>query len=211
MKIILRRRLTSYPTTAASRKLEAQRISMLKAVLSSPDDFVDLMDNDGFNALMHAASQGYEEDVRLILETGGIKTSTKQVSNYPHRSINGVKRGVREKFGDTALTMAARRGHFGVIKLLVEEGRADVNIPGFDGMTALTWAVCNNREDIVLYLLDRGANVNMQCDYGQTALFWSVDKGYSHSLLLLLFFRPLSLHYCVSISNMRLRLSYFRF
>lgn len=183
MTLVLRRRLPSYPTTALSRHQDASRLELMKLVLSfEDDDQLECVDKNGFTVLMHACQQGYEEDVLLLLEKG-IKTSCKQTSNYPYR---GSTSGDREKLGDTAMTLAARRKYIDIIKILFEVGKVDINLAGADGMTALMWAAWNNDECLLYYLLERGAKINLQSEFGHTALHWSTEKMHVNVIKILL-------------------------
>lgn len=116
---------------------------------------------------MHACLQGYEEDVRLILQQG-VKTSHKQIvpATSSVLAYRGTKQGIRETFADTALIFAARRSFAQVIEILVEEGRADVNLSGSDGMTPLMWCAYNGNLASVAFLVDHGAKINRQSEVG---------------------------------------------
>ena len=95
--------------------------------------------------------------------------------------INHVTKGHRP-----ALAVAARKGHFAIVKLLIERG-ADVNFKGVRG-SALTEAACKDHPDIVQMLLDNGADINLSCgnkDYS-TALEAAAAKGTASMVSILL-------------------------
>jgi ankyrin repeat protein len=72
------------------------------------------------------------------------------------------------------------------VKLLVEH-KADVNEPGGNGKTPLILAAQNGHEDIISYLLERGAEVNgRNAADGTTALMWAANTGRARIVELLL-------------------------
>ncbi len=69
----------------------------------------------------------------------------------------GADVNAKTRYGATALTYAADRGHLEVVKLLVERG-ADMNATdGFYGFRAIDMALQNNHEPVVMFLLERGS------------------------------------------------------
>jgi ankyrin repeat protein len=69
-----------------------------------------------------------------------------------------------------AIHMAAIRGSFKSAELLLANG-ADVNAStGRSGLTALHWAVINNRSQMVIFLLDHNADLEHRNQWGGTAL-----------------------------------------
>jgi ankyrin repeat protein len=86
---------------------------------------------------------------------------------------------VRTQGGLSALMFAARQGHEGVIRTLVEH-HADVNQtdPG-DGTTALMIAIVNGRFDVAMYLLEHGANPNLAQRNGAAPLYGTLDTRWA--------------------------------
>ena len=69
----------------------------------------------------------------------------------------GVDVNARTRYGATALTFAADRGHVELVKLLIARG-ADINLQDtFYKMRALDMAMMNNHPDVVTLLLQRGS------------------------------------------------------
>lgn len=69
----------------------------------------------------------------------------------------GADVNAKTRYGATALTYAADRGHLEIVKLLVERG-ADMNATdGFYGFRAIDLALQNNHTPVVTFLLERGS------------------------------------------------------
>ncbi len=63
--------------------------------------------------------------------------------------------------------IAAQKGHFEIVKLLVEKN-ADVNAPTLKGATPLYVAAQKGHMKIVEYLLDNAADINARFQNGYT-------------------------------------------
>jgi len=91
--------------------------------------------------------------------------------------------------GNTAVAWAARRGHEGVVRILLE--RSDVNPDTADteyGRTPLLWAAENGHEGVVRMLLERNdVNPNTaDTEYGGTPLSWATENGHEGVVRMLL-------------------------
>ena len=75
------------------------------------------------------------------------------------------------------LFQAASQSNLAELKRLVEVERADINSPNVNGMTPLFVASGLRNVNMVRYLLERGANPDLQTWYGQTALMEAVKVG----------------------------------
>lgn len=95
----------------------------------------------GITAIFHCATRGNLESVKLLVEHG---------ANVNDR-MNGPGIGGHR----TAVGQAAVNGHFHVLKYLVAQHGADINVPG-DTMVGrpLNIALARNRPDIAQYLIN---------------------------------------------------------
>ena len=94
-----------------------------------------------------------------------------------------------DSMGSTAMVWAARNGHEGVVKMLLE--REDVNPDQADikyGRTPLSWAVERGHGGVVRTLLERKDVNPDQSDvrYGQTPLLWAAGRGHEGVVKMLL-------------------------
>lgn len=71
--------------------------------------------------------------------------------------------------GDHCLHIAARRGDYRAVELLLEAG-VDINKLGDMGQTALHYAKQNQHEDIVQLLLAHGASTKILNEFGRLPL-----------------------------------------
>lgn len=88
------------------------------------------------------------------------------------------------EIGDTALHIAADRGHPNVIKVL-QKHRADFSLRDKAGLTALHRAVKANHLDTVVALLEAGSSVDSRKHDGSTALHLAASEGNCKMLELL--------------------------
>lgn len=101
-----------------------------------------MKDKDGNSALILAASNGYDVDLRRL---------------QAHKANPDAK----NKFGVSALQVAARKGYTDCVSALLQRQEADVNIVDKEGMTPLMWASSGGHDAIVTALLDAGASRNI--------------------------------------------------
>ena len=90
---------------------------------------------------------------------------------------NDYKVNEKNQYGNTALMLAAAKGHKEIVGALLEKD-ANVNAANQYGNTALIWAAENGHVATVSALLEKGANVNTKNQYGDTALIWAAKNGH---------------------------------
>jgi len=125
----------------------------------------------GFTGLHGVAFLGIEEIVEAVLD-------------MREWDVNAT-----DSAGNTALAWAARKGHDGVVKRLLE--RKDVNPDLTDtkyGRTPLSWAAEEGHEGIVKMLLERRDVNPDQPDtyFGRTPLSWAAEEGHEGIVKMLL-------------------------
>jgi ankyrin repeat protein len=93
--------------------------------------------------------------------------------------LEGDKRALveRDYEGTPVLVLAVKQGNLAMVETLIRSG-ADMNIGG-GGMTALSWAARNGREDMVRLLLDKGAEINQGDQAFKTPLAYAKEAGHA--------------------------------
>jgi ankyrin repeat protein len=93
-----------------------------------------------------------------------------------------VRVNMRNRNGETALSIAAYLGRAQYVRRLVEAG-AEVN---FFGWPPLAYAAYNGHAEIADYLIGRGAEVDAKTENGSTALFFASRLGHVETVKALL-------------------------
>lgn len=151
--------------TPLMEAVKSGKLARLTLVLSEKPD-VSARTIEGVEALALAAEIGHAGMVRRLLNAGA--------------------RALPAAGSIRPLPQAVRAGSLETVKLLVEH-KADVNEPGGNGKTPLILAAQNGHEDIISYLLERGAEVNgRNAADGTTALMWAANTGRARIVELLL-------------------------
>ncbi|XP_036129341.1 2-5A-dependent ribonuclease [Molossus molossus] len=134
---------------------------------------VDEHDRHGFTAFMEAAAYGRVGALRFLHDSG----AQVNLGRQPLEEQKQLRKG-----GATALMDAAENGQIEVLRILLEEMGADVNIRDNMGRNALIHALVNlepsNEVAISCLLLDHGAEVNVRGEKGKTPLILAVEKGH---------------------------------
>ncbi|HCZ14113.1 MAG TPA: ankyrin repeat domain-containing protein [Accumulibacter sp.] len=101
---------------------------------------------------------------------------------FEHLLQRRARLNVRNRNGETALSLAAYKGNLPFVQRLVEAG-ADVNLYGW---SPLIYAAFNGHRTTVEYLLKKGANVNATTENGSTALLFAARFGHIEIVSVLL-------------------------
>jgi len=92
-----------------------------------------------------------------------------------------------DSLGNTPLIWAARNGHEGVVKILLERDNVNPDKPNNDSQTPLCQAAYNGHEGVVKMLLERGdVNPNKPNNHGRTPLWWAARNGHEGVVKILL-------------------------
>merc|ERR1712137_1029369 len=83
-----------------------------------------------------------------------------------------------DKWYRTAFHYACMKGHFGIVKLLMDRDDLDINGQDYQHGTALQYACTKGHIEIVKLLMDRDdLNINIRDDGGFTAFHFACMKG----------------------------------
>lgn len=148
--------------------IDAQSSSGLSALMAAAGDpaslrvllsaraRVELIDNDGWSALLFAAQQGRTAAVLDLLRAGA----------DPNR---------QSRLGWTPLMLAAAAGHAAVVVALARAG-ANLDVSSWAGHTAVIQAVQRSRAGVLRELLAAGASPTAAAR-GRTPLWWARALG----------------------------------
>ncbi|CAL8304538.1 unnamed protein product [Lota lota] len=135
---------------------------------------IDSRDNRGWTALHEAAAAGSKECAREILSAAGTSCGLRSLVNAQTHE------------GESALFLAAQRGHLAVMRLLMK-AHANINQFTNDLSCPLYAAVDGGHKEIVRLLVSKGAEVNgsyTACRW--TCLHCAVYKGYREIVCILI-------------------------
>src|SRR5436190_3107296 len=133
--------------------IENDRVADVKSLLARGVD-PDSVNKNGDPAILAAARAGSAGTLDLLLATK-------------------VNVNARNRYGDTALMVAALTGRLDLVKKLRARG-AEVNQKGW---TALIYAATGGHDAIVSYLLVEGADIDAASPNGTTALMMAAREG----------------------------------
>lgn len=119
-----------------------------------------LEDKDSKTALQWAAEKGYEPLVSLLLDKGVDIDFAAHVHKNPFKAT-------------PAFIHAAKNRHLSILKLLHARG---ANIDNYYHASALDYAAKNNDEEMVRFLLSKGALISDDC-HPKTALHKAAKRG----------------------------------
>jgi len=120
-------------------------------------------------ALAGAAAAAAAEETRLAAQGGrGLDDD-----NPAYNDLLGVQGG------HTALLLAVREGQVSAVDALLDGGANIDQVSGGDHTSPMLMASINGHYDIVLLLLERGANPNLASDAGAAPLFAVLNKEWA--------------------------------
>ena len=161
------------PVMVAARSGYPELLELLLAKGANPDAH----GTRGQTALMWAVSQKHPDAVKVLLAHGADLQARsdvyKEVMAVPPHGYLPYNKAIPHG-GETALMFAARVGDLESAKLLVDAG-ANVNDADAWGVSATTLAAHSGFDDVVRFLLEKGANPNAEGP-GFTALHEAIMR-----------------------------------
>ena len=111
-----------------------------------------------------------------FVEKGDINTVKQMIHQNADQDL--VNQGDPGRSNTPPLHIASRSGHLNVIEYLVQQG-ADINGRGAWELTSLHYAVVFNQPEVVLHLLEHGADPLLKDVKGNTALDHAIKEEHS--------------------------------
>ncbi|KAH6607070.1 ankyrin repeat-containing domain [Trichoderma cornu-damae] len=148
-----------------------------------------------------AATNGSEEVTEALLLTPGLdlmaenhqgKTPLALAATFGHTDVfkklveHGADISVESSDGWTPMCLACCHGRFDIVKLLLEDYGASMECDRKDGWSALRCAANYGHTNIMSCLLERGADVNVECNTGWTPMHAAADGGFTDAVRMLL-------------------------
>lgn len=131
-----------------------------------------------FTLLYQAADRGYEEIVKLLIDSGKFDL------DYTDSS------------GEAPLVVAAANGHEGIVKLLLDSGKFNLDYTDSSGKTPIFVATANSHEAIVKLLIDSGKfNLDYTDSSGEVPLVVAAANGHEGIVKLLIDSGKLDVNY----------------
>lgn len=148
------------------------------------DDIVVAVREDRTEEVISYLRQGMDPDTSDAAGTTLVMTAAANGNARLVEALLKLRANIlkNNKYGESALALAALNGHQEVVSLLVESG-ARINASGWG---ALHYAVFSGHADIVRFLLDRGADVNARAPNHHTALMLAARNGHGEIVRVLL-------------------------
>ena len=83
-----------------------------------------------------------------------------------------------EGFDEIQFLQAAEKGDLSFVKLAIEEKKLDINCKDLSGWTAIYFAANKGHVEIVEYLAEKGGDVNLVNDDGDSPLRTAAGSGH---------------------------------
>ena len=192
----------SYPSGELIKEAEAGNLSKVKLILIDKNYNIDEVNGLGESALLVATHNNYVEIAKVLINAGASVNLQDQIHDSPY--LYAAAQGKTEilkyilehahpnqeiynRFGGNAIIPAAEKGHLDNVRLLLLDGKADINHQNNYGYTALIEAVALRDgselyQEIVRVLLEGGADRSLRDRTGRSAEDYARELGYKNIL-----------------------------
>lgn len=173
-----------------------QDLEALENILKGNDFDIDATDSLQETPLLIATQRNNVEIAKRLIDAGADvnKQDAIQDSPYLFAAAQGrteilkyiiehaePNQQIYNRYGGNALIPAAEKGHIENVRLLLADGKVDIDHQNNFGYTALIEAVALREgtqlyQDIVRLLLEAGADKSLRDNSGKTAMDYAVEK-----------------------------------
>ncbi|MGE7954463.1 ankyrin repeat domain-containing protein [Lysinibacillus xylanilyticus] len=185
--------------------VENNDLEKVQEILQDPSYPINETNDKGETPLLIATHENYIEVAKLLIEVGADinQQDNIQDSAYLYAGAQGKteilkymiehaepNQNIVNRYGGNALIPAAEKGHLNNVKLLLLDGKADIDHQNNFGYTALIEAVALTDgsvvyQQIVQELLAHNANKELRDNSGKTALEYAKEMGYTKMIEML--------------------------
>lgn len=148
--------ISRFRKRSRSKQLEGIRYSSGPCLCGD----VDAVDSKNRSLLFYSARYGQLDPAVQLVEAG---CSPNQ----------------KDILGNTPLHEAIEKCHLDIAEVFLKDGKADVNICGFNGETPLMAAVTRGQLDAVKLLVKYGADVNLPDAVGNPPIYRALQRGWN--------------------------------
>lgn len=163
-------------------------VTMITAVVvSGPawagayEDIIVAANQNNTEAVVGLLNRGM--DVNTADATGttllmiAVRTSNEELLDFLLRNKANVLK--KNRFGDSALALAALAGHQGIVQRLLSIG---AEIDSSNSWSALQYAAFGGHAGVIRYLAGHGADVNRKAPNGYTPLMLAAKQGHEEAV-----------------------------
>ena len=192
----------TFPAGTLIQAVRENDAAKVATILQDKHYLIDEVNDKGETPLLIATHENFIDIAKQLIDAGADINVQDQISDSPYlyagaQGKTGILAYMLEKqvpdqqkvnrFGGNALIPAAEKGHLENVKLLLKDGRADINHQNNYGYTALIEAVALKDgseiyQQIVKVLLEGGADKTLKDNTGRTAEDYARSLGYTEML-----------------------------
>lgn len=192
--------IVTYPSGSLLQATSANDLKKAEEILKDKSYQIDEVNEKAETPLMIAVHNNLVELAKKLIDAGANVNQQDNIQDSPYLFAGAEGRteilsymlaqstpnqAITNRFGGNALIPAAEKGHLENVKILLMDGRVDVNHQNDYGYTALIEAVALRDgsqvyQDIVAELLNHGADPNIVDNYGKSAKDYANELGYGN-------------------------------
>lgn len=185
--------------------VENNDVEKVETILQDSSYPINETNDKGQSPLLIATHKNYVEVAKLLIDAGADINQKDSIQDSPYLYAGAQGKTeilkymivhaepnhtVVNRYGGNALIPAAEKGHLENVKVLLQDGKADIDHQNNYGYTALIEAVALTDgsalyQEIVQELLKYNANKELRDNRGKTALDYAKEKGYTEMVQLL--------------------------
>ena len=192
--------IVTYPSGSLLQAASANDLKKAEEILKDKSYQIDEVNEKAETPLMIAVHNNQFELAKKLIDAGANVNQQDNIQDSPYLfagaegrteilsymlAQNTPNQAITNRFGGNALIPAAEKGHLENVKILLMDGRVDVNHQNDYGYTALIEAVALRDgsqvyQYIVAELLNHGADPNIVDNYGKSAKDYANELGYGN-------------------------------